>query len=359
MSDTPNTSDTSSIPNHLWTVIPSSALRITGQDRVDFVQGQMTNDLRGLTAPAMCAANFLNVRGQIEHFGYFYRRTDDIYVHLAEGEASKVVQRFKKYIIFDQVEIEDLSDKLCTVHLWNEELATPFGWQKDGDVQQDVQQHEWQGCTLLMGRVRRQATAGVDVHVLREHLETFQEALQNGQSGQNQQVNQASIEELHRARVKSGLPDVFWDRWQGILPQEVGLDITGPLPAISYRKGCYVGQEIMARLEARGNTRYQLATLESLESLESTDLQDKKEVNSPAAELPAYAEVYAGGKKVGRLGWSAGTMALARLRKDVTADTELECRPQNPQPTQKQAEKQAENSVNSAVMARLARSSCS
>ena len=89
------------------------------------------------------------------------------------------------------------------------------------------------------------------------------------------------------------------DGWQGSLPQEVGQDA-----AVSYRKGCYVGQEIMARLEARGNTRHALTLLSG-------------------QDISAHSEVRYGERVVGHTGGSTGTLALAKLRKDLPEDAEL------------------------------------
>ena len=58
-----------------FTRLPSSALRLTGPDRLDFVQGQMTANLKAAPTPGMVPACFLNVRGgQIEQFARVYRR---------------------------------------------------------------------------------------------------------------------------------------------------------------------------------------------------------------------------------------------------------------------------------------------
>ena len=90
--------------------------------------------------------------------------------------------------------------------------------------------------------------------------------------------SQRPYAELEAARIEAGISDAARDGWAGYLPQEVGLE-----GAVSYRKGCYVGQEIMARLEARGNARYHLAQL-------------------LGEGLPAHAEVTFEGKLVGRSG---------------------------------------------------------
>ncbi|GGR02538.1 CAF17-like 4Fe-4S cluster assembly/insertion protein YgfZ [Deinococcus ruber] len=266
-----------------FTRLPSSALRLTGPDRLDFVQGQMTANLKAAPTPGMVPACFLNVKGQIEQFARVYRRPDDVYLHLDAGAAVALAARLKKYIIFDQVEVQDVSEVLATLHVWSEDLS---GWNGEGA---DVQQFQLGGGVVLTARVNRTGTPGLDVHYLQQH---GAEVL--GLLGQ-----EVPFAELEAARIQAGISDVGRDGWAGSLLQEVGLDgeIGG---AISYRKGCYVGQEIMARLEARGKTRYALTRLEAV-----------------ADALPAHTEILLDGRAVGVTGASAGAQALAKLRKDV------------------------------------------
>ena len=268
-----------------FTHLPSSALRLTGDDRLDFVQGQMTNNLKAAAVPGMVPACFLSAKGQIEFFARIYKREGDVYLHLAESEAPALAARFRKYIIFDAVEVQDISEQLATVHLWDEGLP---GWDAAGG---DVQTYELGGGVVLVGRVNRTGAPGLDVHYLRKHGAAFLAAL-NG--------DERPFSDLEAARIRAGLSDAAQDGWAGTLPQEVGLE-----SAMSYRKGCYVGQEIMARLEARGNTRYHLAQLSG-------------------EGLPAHTEIMQGGKVVGRTGGSVGDLSLARIRKDVPADTVLD-----------------------------------
>lgn len=270
----------------MYTVLPSSSLRISGADRIDFVQGQMTGDLRGAATPGLVPCAFLNVKGQIEYFARAYKRSDDIYLHLDAEQSAGLAARFKRYIIFDQVEVQDTTDTLQTVHVWD---ATGLaGWQLDGP---EAQQFELGGVSVLGGRVNRTGTAGVDLHFLARDRDAVLADL----------GPQASLNDLDKARIAAGMPDITRDGFTGTLPQEVGLDVGGPLPAISYRKGCYVGQEIMARLEARGKTRYHLVRLSG-------------------ADLPSHSEITLEGKVVGQGGLSVGPNALARLRKEITAD---------------------------------------
>jgi tRNA-modifying protein YgfZ len=265
-------------PASTFTHLPSSALRLTGADRLDFAQGQMTNNLKTAPTPGMIEACFLSPKGQIELFARLYKRENDVYIHLAEGEAQQLAARFRKYIIFDAVEVQDLSAELATLHVWSEAVS---GWNTDGAA---VQSFDFGGGLIMAGRVGRTGTPGLDLHYLRKHEDAVLAALN---------ATERPHTELEAARIHAGISDPSRDGWTGNLPQEVGLD-----GAMSYRKGCYVGQEIMARLEARGNTRYHLA------GLRGTD-------------LPAHTDITLDGKTVGRTGASAGNAALARIRKDV------------------------------------------
>ncbi|MDB5044270.1 MAG: aminomethyltransferase [Deinococcus sp.] len=275
----------------MWTQIPSGGLRVTGADRVDFVQGQMTGDLRGAPTPGLVACAFLNVRGQIETFARAYRRTDDVYLHVDAGEAEALAARLKRYIIFDQVEVKDVSDDLRCVHVWPG--AGVPGWNEAGP---DAQTFELGGGVVLGGRVNRTGTAGTDLHYLTRHEAAVLAALEGPE---------APLETLDAARVAAGIPDIARDGFSGTLLQEVGLDISGPLPAISYRKGCYVGQEIMARLEARGNTRYHLVRL-------------------TGEGLPRGTDILHSGKVVGQSGLNAAGASLAWLRKELPEGAEVE-----------------------------------
>ena len=277
-----------------FTRLPSSALRLTGPDRLDFVQGQMTANLKAAPTPGMVPACFLNVRGQIEQFARVYRRADDVYLHLDDlsgsGEqAALLAARLKKYIIFDQVEVHDVTGVLSSLHLWSEELP---GWNAQGpDVQSfDLGDSELSAGTVLAARVNRSGETGLDVHYLRKHEAALLEILG---------AEEVPPAELEAARIEAGVSDVVRDGWQGSLLQEVGQDA-----AISYRKGCYVGQEIMARLEARGNARHALFQL-------------------AGEALPPHTPVLHGDRVVGQTGASTGRLALVKLRKDLPEGAEL------------------------------------
>ncbi len=274
--------------------IPSGALRVTGSDRIAFVHGQVSNDVRGLPVPGGCRAVILNAKGQIEFDLRLYRRQEDLYLHTHGGLGGAVYQRLKRYIVFDDVGLEDISDKLCVFHV-SGELATELGFRVGAA---ETQLLEGEFGTLLAAQVNRGLGDGVDLHALVTHAPPLEAFL----ATKGSQVNAASLE---RARLRAGLADAHLDGFLERLPQECGLEF-----AVSYRKGCYIGQEIMARLEARGNPRYGLrrVTLERV--------------------VPTGTSITTvDGKSVGQLGSSLldgeGAIGLAVLRRDLESDLVL------------------------------------
>jgi tRNA-modifying protein YgfZ len=236
-----------------YTHIPSGAVRVTGSDRIPFVHGQSTNDVRGLPTPGAHRALILNAKGQIEFDVRVFKRQDDLYLQTAPGLGMAVLERLKRYVVFDDVQLEDISNKIQVVHL-SGEIPSSLGFDAAGvNVQQFSSDH---GGTLLAVKIDRGHGIGLDIHVLASKANELQDWLEA--QGANE------LGETEQARVLAGIPDAHADHFLGMLPQETGLEF-----AVSYKKGCYIGQEIMARLEARGHTNRQLARICSSEKLEA------------------------------------------------------------------------------------------
>jgi tRNA-modifying protein YgfZ len=271
--------------------IPSAALRVVGSDRVPFVHGQVSNDVRGLPTPGMCRSAILNAKGQVEYDVRIYRREADLYLHAHAGLGSALLERLQRYVVFDDVELTDITDRISVYHV-SSDITSSFGFA--GGVQLLPSDFG----TLLIASVARGINGGADVHVLRDHASALEAFL--GTRG-----TLLSPNGLELARLRAGLPDAHLDGFLERLPQECGLE-----SAVSYKKGCYIGQEIMARLEARGNTRYALQRV------------------ALSALAPVGSAVTQGGKSVGQLGANLHdgdeVIALAVLRRDLEVDAALE-----------------------------------
>ena len=284
-------------------LLGTGALRLTGADRLEFLHGQVSNEVKRLQPGESRAALMLNIRGHALALLRLYRRDDDLFVAAEGGATAKLETQLRAHIIFDQVEIQNLSGSLTALTLQGTTAAETL--QKVFEVELPAAdtfvQVTFASAKVLVSPVARSRAGGFDLHVLTSDAETLINALKDAGAGLTGE------DALGAHRIAAGLAEAEFEGGEGVLPQEAGLTY-----ALSYRKGCYLGQEIMARIEARGKLRRRLVGLK-------------------LTALPGAGEVALtqNGKTVGRLGGVAdhpqlGVIALGSVRTEVAAGETLE-----------------------------------
>ncbi len=283
-------------------LVTRGALRLTGADRIDFLHGQISHDVRGMQVGQALQALLLDHRGRPRGDLVVVRRDDDLYVAIDDARAPIVQRALDAHVIFDQVVIQDLSRRLASFVVAGEAalgaLAQILAAETLPTVPGAAMQLPWRGADVLLHARPRGLPASLDVHLLREQLEDLWQALLA--AGARPRGERA----LAAARVAAGLAAAAAEG-EGALPQESGLE-----DRVSYRKGCYLGQEIMARVEARASLRRSLARLSFAERPQPPFGAGGREVHDTS------------GRSVGRVGTVAwlpvlGWAALAVLRSDV------------------------------------------
>lgn len=286
--------------------LPSiGSLRLTGPDRVDFLNGQLANDVRGTAVGEARRSLYLDVRGHALDEVRIHRRRDDLHVAVEDGGAASVLERLAAHRVFDDVELHDLGDVLrCfTVQgpeaggVLHDALGVSRELRDDGFEQRPVD-----GRDVLVSPHRRSRPGGADVFVLARDAERVHGTLLAAGA------SRGDLASLEASRVDAGLARARSDAGAGVLPQEARL-----ADAISTRKGCYLGQETMARIEARATLRRDLRRLR---------------LDQVPVGAEARPDVMLDGRTVGRLGTVArhpelGWIALAVVRTDLEPDATL------------------------------------
>ncbi|CAN5629612.1 folate-binding protein YgfZ [soil metagenome] len=277
-------------------------LRAGGADRLDFIHGQVSNELKRLTEGQQNTSLLLNVKGHALAQMRVCRREDDLYLAVEDGAGALVLDHFRRHIVFDQVELLDLTGTILSLTLQGPQASGVLQTVLDlGALEPGYSvQPPFASAKLLVLPAQRGEHGGYDLHVLAADASELFGALRRGGAVP------AGEEALEASRIAAGIAKASSEGGEGVLPQEAGLDF-----AVSYRKGCYLGQEIMARIEARGNVRRGLAGL-----------------RYEAAPDPSDREVYLDGKAVGRRGHAVhhpdfGVIGLAVLRKDLGPSAQL------------------------------------
>lgn len=300
-------------PTDAWTALRSAAVavpldavggvRLTGPDRVPFLQGNVSADVAATPAGGSVATLFLDPKGRPVAQASVQRRDDDLHLAVEDDAADLVLATLRRQRVFDDVELHDLREVLRT---WTVQgptapdvVAAAFGARASHGA---AVQRPFASADVLLVAHDRTAEGGVDVHALARDAAAVADALHGAGA------TPADAATLEPSRIEAQLARAGLEARGGVLPHEVGLE-----RYVSTTKGCYVGQETIARLDARAVVRRHLVRLR---------------LDAP---VPADASsLHADGKRVGRLGGRAhhpdlGVVALAVLQ-DAARDAALEVR---------------------------------
>jgi folate-binding protein YgfZ len=229
-------------------------VEVAGPDHVEFVQGQISQEYRGKPLGAADSTCLLNARGRVQAVARVARFGDRALLVAPAALAGHLEERLRRFIVFDQVEVKTLTSEVRVLSFQGpraRETWERLGLPGDPPGKDCAATVEWRGARLVGLDHDRTGSGGLDLIVERGHAPAVLDSL-----GGLPRVGLAALEV---ARVEAGLPAYGAEAGEAVLPQECGLEY-----AISYTKGCYTGQEIMARIESRGNVRRRLRVVRIL-----------------------------------------------------------------------------------------------
>ena len=210
-------------------------LRLTGSDRVRFLNGQVTNDVRKANANLSMAACVLSAKGKMDALIFIGAGEDDLLVDADPELQATLAARLDRYLIADDVVIEDVTENFALFHLTGE---TPPVLPNDA---------HWR-------RGKRFGIAGWDLFVPAAEHERTRHSLAT-----EEPICDAA--EAERWRIEEGVP-----RWgRELTPQIIPVEANLAGDAIDYAKGCYIGQEVISRMRMSGQTNKRLCGLVSVE----------------------------------------------------------------------------------------------
>lgn len=190
-----------------------------------------------------CYGLFLNQKGKVLADAWVLRRGENDFALVSfSSMAEKLRERLEAYLVADEVTISDVTPTMARVSIWGDRAAEAMKGLA-GAVPEPGKWVEEEGAWIFGGR--RSAGPNFEAIMPTERLETLR--TQWRALG----VIEADEAQAERERISSGIPAVPADIGLNDLPNEGGLDTV----AISYTKGCYLGQEVMARLKNLGQIR--------------------------------------------------------------------------------------------------------
>lgn len=226
-------------------------LKFTGETRLDLIQRMSTGDVQGLSSGEGAATILTTDIGRMVDRLLLYASSDAVYALTGENNADKVARYLMRFVFFqDDFHIEDLSDETAILGVYGAEaearLQDLFG------DEAALELHHWRQLALGETAVyvhRTDAVAGDGYFVMcdAEDADSVWARLLEAD------ITPAGEEAFEYLRMESGLPRFGREITDDYIPLEAGL-----WSDVSFSKGCYIGQEIIARMESRGRLAKQL-----------------------------------------------------------------------------------------------------
>jgi folate-binding protein YgfZ len=217
-----------------------SRLCLLGADRARFLHGQVTNDINGLAEHTGCYAALVNAKGKMESDLFAYRLAEEILLDFEPGLADAVQARLESFIIAEDVEVADV-----TPHFGLLSVQGPKAPEVLAALELPAPETEF-ALTKTVDEIfvvnrPRLGSMGFDLFVPVDAMEDLKLRL----AKHAPLCGEAAFE---KARVLATIPRFGKDFTANNLAPEGGIEAR----AISYAKGCYIGQEIISRIRSRG-----------------------------------------------------------------------------------------------------------
>ncbi|MBI3796379.1 MAG: aminomethyl transferase family protein [Deltaproteobacteria bacterium] len=234
-----------------------SQIRMTGEDRVAFLQGMVSNDVKALQPGDGCAATLLTEQGRIVADLRVYALDTCLLLDVDTRSKEKLIEALSRFIVADDVEMADLSETQTTLALQGPLSSQVLAAAGISTPPSKMFQH----CEATL--------AETSVHLIRANdtgedgYEIFAPSVQAVslwqallQAGASLGLRPVGLAALNTLRIEAGIPWYGVDMDESRIVLEVGLD-----EAISFKKGCYLGQEVVERATARGHVNRKLTGL--------------------------------------------------------------------------------------------------
>jgi aminomethyltransferase len=261
-------------------------IRATGEDRARLLHAMSTNDIQRLNAGQGCYVFFLSAQGRILADAYILNLGDSLWIDTEPETRTKLFAHVDKYIIADDVTLTDESDEWSVVG-----IEGPFSADRLRAIDVPVPPADYDVIKWGRGFVSRISATGQPgfrFYLPANELAQFTDLLQSAG------VTEAAMQAVETVRLENGKPRYGADITERYLSQE-----TNQMHAISFAKGCYLGQEIVERVRSRAQIHRVLSPVRIQSPVapkQGTKLRvDEKDVGeiTSSAFSPAFNEVVA------------------------------------------------------------------
>lgn len=269
----------------------SAKLEVSGKNAVQFLNGLVTNDVKTLQAGDGVLAAFLNVQGKVVSLCRFYQTGAHFLLEYDVTNREAIFKNLSRFVPAGEFFVKDVSDEHALLSVQGPKAAELLSTLTEQPIEAAPEYRNYKatiaGTNVFIASHARAGATGFDVFATADTKTQVRQVLLTGGA------LPAGSEALEIARLEAAIPREGVDVNENNILLEAGYD-----KAVSYTKGCYLGQEIIARIHYRGQPARQLRGL-------------LIEANEPP---PKGTELWAAdGKKIGEITSSIYSLALNRI----------------------------------------------
>lgn len=242
----------------LWSNTTRALAFLTGEDRSRLLNGLVTCEVKGLSLGQGVRGFFTDIKGRILADVVVRAAPDRLWLDLPASVLTTITAHIEKYILVDRVEV------LVASNLEALTVAGPGSAEALAELPAFAQIRDSPWGLVETGCEGHEILIAVDGHLARPAYTLWSDASATAEIRRHLSTNRVSgaiaevdADVVEVLRVEKGIPVFGVDYGPDTLPQETGL-----ADAVSYSKGCYLGQEVVARLHYRGQAARGLCRLQ-------------------------------------------------------------------------------------------------
>jgi folate-binding protein YgfZ len=226
---------------------------VSGSERASYLHGLLTNDIVSLKPGSGCYAAYLTAQGRMITDLYVYELGDVILLTTIGSVKNTLMAKLDQFIFSEDVQLGDATETFAQIAVVGPRSAAVVASLVSGipeDALRGLSEHAnargtWADGSAIVVRIGDTGEPGFDLYVERAQSDALKGALRSAG------VPQLEDAEAEALRVEAGVPLFGRDMDEETIPLEAGIESR----AISFTKGCYVGQEVIIRVLHRGHGR--------------------------------------------------------------------------------------------------------
>lgn len=217
-------------------------IQVSGDDKHTYLQGQLTNDVNAVSSTLSQLSGLCTPKGRMRALFSIFSRNESLYLQLPHPLLADNLKRLKMFVLMSKVELNDASDELAKIGIYGnkaEKILQNSGFSIPKETNMVTEYNDFQ-LIRLSGETPRFECAGTV-----ENMKSLWQTLQP----QAQLINTSHWRWLD---ITAGTPNVFKQTSETFIPQMLNLQA---MNGISFKKGCYTGQEVVARMQYLGKLK--------------------------------------------------------------------------------------------------------